>query len=69
MASEDILSNLRDASDDTEFFTPMPTGYEPGKTKYVVVFAVTRYQSPLLAWYALPTSSPAVHVPDARVIR
>ena len=38
MSSEDILSNLRDASDETEFFTPMPPGYEPGRTKYVVVF-------------------------------
>ncbi len=38
MGSEGILSNLRHASDDTEFFTPMPTGYEPGKAKYVAVF-------------------------------
>jgi len=38
MSSEDILAGLGHASDDTEFFTPMPTGYDPGKTKYVVVF-------------------------------
>lgn len=28
---------LGNASDDTEFFTPMPPGYQPGRTKYVVV--------------------------------
>ena len=38
MTSENMLESLRNASDDTEFFTPMPTGYEPGRTKYVVVF-------------------------------
>ncbi len=36
--SEKILSSLSHASDDTEFFTPMPAGYEPGRTKYVIVF-------------------------------
>jgi CTP synthase len=38
MNSENILASLTHASDDTEFFTPVPTGYEPGRTKYVVVF-------------------------------
>ncbi len=38
MNSKNMLASLRDVSDETEFFTPMPTGYEPGKTKYVVVF-------------------------------
>ncbi len=38
MSNEKILASLTHASDETEFFTPMPTGYEPGKTKYVVVF-------------------------------
>jgi CTP synthase len=38
MNSEDKLGSLRHISEETEFFTPMPTGYEPGKTKYVVVF-------------------------------
>ena len=36
--SKNVLANLRHVSDETEFFTPMPTGYEPGRTKYVVVF-------------------------------
>ena len=38
MNPENILTSLTHASDETEFFTPVPTGYKPGKTKYVVVF-------------------------------
>ena len=38
MNSDDLLASLSHVSDETEFFTPMPAGYEPGKTKYVVVF-------------------------------
>ncbi len=38
MNSKNLLASLTHDSDETEFFTPMPTGYEPGKTKYVVVF-------------------------------
>ena len=38
MNPEEILASLTHATDETEFFTPMPTGYRPGKTKYVVVF-------------------------------
>ncbi len=38
MDSGKILHSLTHATDDTEFFTPMPTGYVAGKTKYVVVF-------------------------------
>lgn len=38
MRPENNLSRLGHLSEDTEFFTPMPAGYEPGKTKYVVVF-------------------------------
>ncbi|MCH7702768.1 MAG: CTP synthase [Planctomycetes bacterium] len=37
MDGEDILSSLGDASDETEFYTPMPAGYRPGQTKYVFV--------------------------------
>ena len=33
-----LLASLTHTTDDTEFFTPMPSGYVPGKTKYVVVF-------------------------------
>jgi len=36
--SDKVFASLTHTSDDTEFFTPMPTGYRPGKTKYVVVF-------------------------------
>lgn len=32
-----MLESLRHSSDETEFFTPMPSGYRKGKTKYVVV--------------------------------
>lgn len=32
------LASLGHISKDTEFYTPIPNGYQPGKTKYVVVF-------------------------------
>ncbi|UCG17626.1 MAG: CTP synthase [Phycisphaerales bacterium] len=38
MTPERILSNLANVSDETEFYTPMPEGYEPGQAKYVIVF-------------------------------
>ncbi len=38
MSSENMLASLRHNSEETEFFTPMPTAYEPGRTKYVIVF-------------------------------
>lgn len=33
-----LLASLVFSSDETEMFTPMPAGYKPGRTKYVVVF-------------------------------
>lgn len=36
--SDRLLASLTYASDETEMFTPMPSGYRPGRTKYVVVF-------------------------------
>ena len=38
MTADKLLGSLTYASDETEFFTPMPAGYVPGRTKYVVVF-------------------------------
>ncbi len=38
MDAEGLLSSISNISDETEFYTPMPAGYKPGKTKYVVVF-------------------------------
>jgi len=38
MSSDNLLGSLSHVSDETEFFTPMPAGYQPGRTKYVVVF-------------------------------
>jgi CTP synthase len=38
MDSENVLSSLSHASAETEFFTPVPPGYQPGRTKYVIVF-------------------------------
>ncbi len=38
MRTENLLSSLAYASPETEFFTPMPPGYVPGQTKYVIVF-------------------------------
>ena len=36
--TEKMLASLSYASDETEFYAPMPAGYKPGKTKYVIVF-------------------------------
>jgi len=38
MKPETPLSRIGHTTEETEFFTPMPAGYEPGRTKYVVVF-------------------------------
>ncbi len=38
MNPQDALTSLAAVSDETEFYTPMPPGYKPGKTKYVGVF-------------------------------
>src|ERR1043166_1237786 len=38
MTPENQLARVGHMSEETEFFTPMPAGYKPGKTKYVVVF-------------------------------
>ncbi len=37
MRPESNLSRIGHLSEETEFFTPMPAGYQPGKTKYVIV--------------------------------
>jgi len=34
----DLLQSVKDRSDETEFYTPLPEGYKPGATKYVAVF-------------------------------
>jgi len=36
--SEKMLCSLGYVSDETEFYAPMPAGYKPGRTKYVIVF-------------------------------
>ena len=38
MSNQNILSSIANVSDETEFYTPIPAGYKPGKTKYVGVF-------------------------------
>ncbi len=38
MESDALLSSIRNQSADTEFYLPMPAGYKPGSTKFVVVF-------------------------------
>ncbi len=38
MTADKTLTSLTYATDETEFFIPMPTGYQPGQTKYVAVF-------------------------------
>jgi CTP synthase len=37
MDGDNLLSAIRDRSVDTEFYLPLPAGYKPGSTKYVVV--------------------------------
>jgi len=34
----DLLRSVKDRSDETEFYTPLPDGYRPGSVKYVAVF-------------------------------
>ena len=34
---EDLLVKIGQSTEETEFYTPMPPGYRPGKTKYVIV--------------------------------
>ena len=34
----DLLRSVRTTTDETEFHTPIPDGYKPGKVKYVAVF-------------------------------
>jgi CTP synthase len=34
----DLLRSVKDSTDDTEFYTPLPEGYKLGQTKYVAVF-------------------------------
>jgi len=38
MTARNLLSAVANVSEETEFYTPMPAGYKPGKTKYVAVF-------------------------------
>lgn len=38
MTPQHLLSSIANTTDETEFYTPMPAGYKPGKTKYVGVF-------------------------------
>ncbi|MFQ5805833.1 MAG: CTP synthase [Phycisphaerae bacterium] len=37
MDDDSLLSSIRDHSVETEFYLPLPGGYKPGSTKYVVV--------------------------------
>jgi len=37
LASEELLNNVSDTSDETEFYTPMPNGYIRGRCKYVAI--------------------------------
>ncbi len=36
--TNDLLTSIGSKSEEHEFYTPIPPGYKPGKTKYVVVF-------------------------------
>src|SRR6476659_6928162 len=37
MSNEELLAKISATTDDSEFYTPMPAGYRPGKTKFVFV--------------------------------
>jgi CTP synthase len=34
----DVMRSVRNNTDETEFYTPLPDGYKPGSTKYIAVF-------------------------------
>jgi len=38
MPGPDLFRDIADQIEETEFHTPVPDGYQPGRTKYVVVF-------------------------------
>jgi len=38
MPGPDLFRHLAEKTEETEFHTPVPDGYQPGRTKYVVVF-------------------------------
>ena len=38
MDGDRLLDSIRDQSGDTEFYLPMPAGYKPGSTRFVIVF-------------------------------
>lgn len=38
MEAEKMLASLSHATEETEFYAPMPAGYKPGKTKFVITF-------------------------------
>jgi len=38
MPGEGLLRSVADQTEGSEFYTPMPEGYQPGRTKYIVVF-------------------------------
>ncbi len=38
MQPDELLAAISNVSDETEFYSPLPAGYKPGQTKYVVVF-------------------------------
>ncbi len=37
MSNEDLMERIGQSQEETEFYTPMPDGYRPGRTKYVMV--------------------------------
>lgn len=38
MPATDLFRDIANQTEETEFFTPVPGGYQPGRAKYVVVF-------------------------------
>ena len=38
MAATELFRDIANQTGETEFFTPVPDGYQPGRTKYVIVF-------------------------------
>jgi len=41
MPAEELLRSIAKQTEESEYYTPIPEGYSPGKTKYIIITATT----------------------------